>query len=60
MSKDVDQQRLSQIDEQISRLERDYAAREAYGDAGPKLQQLLRAIAIMRREREMLTSGPEI
>ena len=59
MTNEANQQRLIQIDEQISRLERDYAAREAYGDAGPKLQQLLRTIAIMRREREALTGGLE-
>jgi len=47
--------RLQQIDDEIGRLERDYAHREAYGDAGPKLQQLLRSIAILRRERQSLT-----
>lgn len=51
-----EQARVQQIDEEIGRLERDYAHREAYGDAGPKLQQLLRTIAILRHEREALTS----
>ena len=32
-------------------------ARDAYGDAGPKLQQLLKAIALLRRERDALTGG---
>lgn len=50
--------RLQQIDDEIGRLERDYAHREAYGDAGPKLQQLLRSIAILRREREALLETP--
>jgi len=50
--------RVQQIDVQIGRLERDYAHREAYGDAGPKLQQLLRSIAILRRERQSLTDTP--
>jgi hypothetical protein len=54
---ETDTLRLQQIDEEIRRLERDYAHREAYGDAGPKLQQLLRSIAQLRHEREALTGA---
>ncbi len=57
MTNDTNQQRLAQIDAEIGRHERDYAARDAYGDAGPKLQQLLKAIALLRRERDALTGG---
>lgn len=59
MTNESSQEKLAQIDERISRLERDYAHREAYGDAGPKLQQLLRSIAMLRREREALTADSQ-
>lgn len=54
------QLRIAQIDEEIGRLERDYAHREAYGDAGPKLQQLLRTIAMLRHERDALTATTQL
>ena len=60
MIDEAGQRRLAKIDEEIERLERDYGHREAYGDAGPKLQQLLRTIAVLRRERELLTGKAQL
>ena len=60
MIDEAGQLRLAKIDEEIRRLERDYGHREAYGDTGPKLQQLLRTIALLRRERELLMGEAQL
>jgi hypothetical protein len=59
MSNKAEQTLIAQLDDEISRLERDYAHRDAYGDAGPKLKQLLKTIAILRRKREALAGPPQ-
>lgn len=60
MNDETNQRLLSQLDDEISRLERDYAHRDAYGDSGPKLQQLMRTIASLRRRRETLAGGLQL
>lgn len=53
---ETDAARLGQIDIEIGKRERDYQARELYGDDASKLQALRRSIAALRLERDAIVA----